>query len=85
MDRKNRDKAHEFEGNDIMELVTRVMEHGDDIIDDELTKGRIRSIYTQLRYGSKRIQEVAEYYNLPIQLIKDIRDGKIFRKITSDL
>ena len=80
-----KERAQQFEGDDITALLQRVMEHGEDIIDDELTKGRIRAIYTQLRYGSKKAYEVAEYYNLPVELIKDIRDGKIFRKITSDL
>ena len=56
----------------------------DNIIDDELTKGRIRTIYVQMKYGTKRPREIAEYYNLPVDLINDIRDGRIFGKITRE-
>ena len=73
-------KALPFEGTDIMAFI-----NNDAIVDDELTKGRIRTIYTQLRYGTKKAYEIAEYYDLPLQLVKDIRDRKIFQKITSDL
>jgi hypothetical protein len=85
MSRNSREiKPHHFEGSDIQKLFKRVMEHGEEIVDDELTKGRIRTIYTQVKYGTKSPQEVADYYGLPVQLIKDIRDEKIFRKITSE-
>ena len=79
-----RNKAQEFEGNNIIrELLPNV--NVDDIADDKITRGRIRSIYTQSKYGSKRVEDIAKYYDLPVQLIKDIRDKKAFRKITEDL
>ena len=80
---RNHDRPELFEGRDIVAMLAQGMDV-DDIIDDELTKGRIRTIYVQMKYGTKRPMEIAEYYNLPIELIKDIRDGKIFRKITSE-
>lgn len=78
-----KDRAEKFEGDDIMRALANC--NVDDIIDDELTRGRIRTIYTQLKYGTKKVYEIAEYYNLPPQLIRDIRDKKICRKITEDL
>lgn len=83
MQMRNHDRPELFEGRDIVAMLAQGMDV-DDIIDDELTKGRIRTIYVQMKYGTKRPMEIAEYYNLPIELIKDIRDGKIFRKITSE-
>lgn len=78
-------KADEFEGRDIMwylehpEELRKLMEG---IIDDELTKGRIRSIYVRVNYGQNSVKEVAKYYDLPVKLIKDIADGRIFEEIT---
>ena len=80
---RNRERTELFEGIDILSMLAQGM-NVDDIVDDELTKGRIRTIYIQMKYGTKRAREIAEYYNLPLQLIKDIRDGNIFRKITSE-
>lgn len=83
------DKAQVFEGQDIINLMQALLggneEEYEKIVDDELTKGRIRTIYTQLKYGSKRAQDIAEYYDIPITLVKDIGKGKIFEKITKDL
>lgn len=56
----------------------------DNIEDDKLTKGRIRAIYV-LQYGSMNIIEVADHHKLPVDLIRDIWEGKRFRKITEDL
>ena len=57
----------------------------DDIEDDELTKGRIRTIYVSLNYGSKTAKELSEYYDIPVQAVKDIGSGKLFGSITRDI
>lgn len=76
-------KAEEFEGRDILFYLERDM---DSIQDDELTKGRIRTIYVKLKYGHGRVaEELAEYYDLPVEIIKDIGHGKLFREITKDM
>lgn len=80
---RNEKAAKFFEGQDILDMLAQGM-NVDDVIDDELTKGRIRTIYIQMKYNTKRPREIAEYYNLPIDLVKDIRDGKIFSKITQE-
>lgn len=80
---RNHDRPELFEGRDIVAMLAQGMDV-DDIIDDELTKGRIRTIYVQMKYGTKRPFEIAEHYALPVDLIKDIRDGKIFRSITQE-
>ena len=80
---RNEKAAKFFEGQDILAMLAQGM-NVDDVIDDELTKGRIRTIYIQMKYNTKRPREIAEYYNLPIDLVKDIRDGKIFSKITQE-
>lgn len=79
-------KAEEYEGRDIMWY----LEHPDEleklmegIIDDELTVGRIRSIYVQKTYGSKSSKEIAAYYDIPVKLVNDIAEGKVFREITN--
>lgn len=54
-------------------------------IDDELTRGRIRSIYAQLQYGDGNVNKISRYYGLPRQLIIDIKRGKIFRNIINGL
>ena len=77
-------RAEPFEGQDILNLLER-MDNGDDDC-SELTKGRIRSIYVKLKYGGERYaSNLAEYYDLPIELIKDIGRGKVFKNITKDL
>lgn len=67
------------------DLLKYVIENGDEIIDDELTRGRIRSIYTQITYGIKGPREVAHYYGLPVDLVRDIANRKVFASITADL
>lgn len=74
--------ADNFEGGDIMFYLEREMEG---LKDDELTKGRIRTIYVKVRYGHTSIKELAEYYDLPPQVIRDIASGKLFSTITQDL
>lgn len=81
-----RDRARDFEGKDIMYY----LEHPDElkrlvdgVIDDELTTGRIRTIYVKVNYGQSSIKDVADYYDLPIRVVKDIASGKLFRDITS--
>jgi len=77
------DKAEPFEGMDIISLLERV---GDEEMEsDELTRGRIRAIYTQLKYGSRSARNIAEYYSIPIELVLDIGRGRIFKNITSDM
>lgn len=81
-------KAQEFEGNDIMyylENPDELKRLVDGIVDDELTRGRIRTIYVKARYGQSSINQIAEYYNLPAPVIKDIASGKLFHGITADL
>jgi len=80
---RNRNKAHNFEGNDIMYYLENRLIDG--IVDDELTRGRIRTIYVKVRYGQSSTNEIAEYYNLPVPVIKDIASGKLFHEITADL
>lgn len=78
-------KSLPFEGEDIIRSILNNPDiNVDDIICDELTKGRIRTIYVQLRYGKKNARDVAEYYDLPVQLVRDIGSGKIFKSITSE-
>lgn len=85
---RNRNKAHNFEGNDIMYYLENPDELKrliDGIVDDELTRGRIRTIYVKVRYGQSSTNEIAEYYNLSVPVIKDIASGKLFHEITADL
>ena len=77
-----KEKIRESEGRDIIHLLEKDIE---DINDDELTKGRIRSIYAKLKYGSSTAYEIADYYGLPEELIKDIGRGKVFADITADM
>lgn len=80
-------KADEFEGRDIMWYINhpdeleRWMEN---INDDELTAGRIRSIYVRVRYGHERASDVAKYYDLPVSVVNDIGNGKLFGNITNN-
>lgn len=80
--RRESEKAEAFEGQDIMFYLERDI---DEINDDELTKGRIRSIYVQLKYRQKGPTEIAEYYEIPLQVVRDIGSGKLFGSITRDL
>jgi hypothetical protein len=70
-----------YEDIDILELLMSSEEEAE----TKLTRERIRTIYSQLKYGSKKTYEIAAYYKLPVELIRDIRDGNVFRKITEDL
>ena len=78
-----REHADKYEGEDVMRLLQLAQSGA--IVDDELTKGRIRTIYVKVVYGRNKPKEIAEYYGLPEQLIKDIASGKIFRNITRDM
>lgn len=51
------------------------------IIDDELTRGRIRTIYVRMVYGHESPEVVAKYYGLPVRLMEDIRDKQIFKEV----
>lgn len=75
-------KAEPFEGQDIMDYIEKEL---DDIKDDELTAGRIRSIYVQVNFGDKPPREIAEYYDIPVKVVRDIADGKLFRSITQNI
>ncbi len=75
--------AEKYEGQDIMDLLS--LANSNEIIDDELTKGRIRTIFVKVNYGYEDPRKIAEYYSLPIKVIKDIASGKIFRSITCDM
>lgn len=66
-------------------ILNYVTNHIDDIEDDELTKGRVQSIFLQVNLGHKSIREVAEYYNLPPKVVKAIAEGKLFRSVTQDI
>lgn len=79
---KKRGNADPFEGHDIMMYIEREM---DGIDDDELTKGRIRSIFVRLKYRQSSPNQLAEYYDLPVQVIKGIGSGQLFGSITRDL
>lgn len=79
---KEIEKAETYEGEDIMFYVTK---NYDAIKDDELTKGRIRSIYVAIKYGTSTPSDLAEYYNIPIRVIRDIMSGKLFAQVTEDL
>lgn len=77
-------RAEDFEGTDILDLLTRILNGEDDLGDcNELTKGRIRTIYARVKYGKEDPREVARYYSLPPDLIRDIADNRVFRDITS--
>lgn len=78
----SRNHAKEFEGRDIMYYLNLNI---DDIEDDELTVGRIRSIYVQANYGNKSRMEIAKYYNIPVDVVKGIATGKLFKSITKDI
>lgn len=80
--RREQEKAEAFEGQDIMFYLERDV---DEINDDELTKGRIRSIYVQLKYRQKDPTSIAEYYDIPLKVVRDIGSGKLFGNITEDL
>lgn len=75
-----RKHAEKYEGEDVMRLLQ--LASSDEVNDDELTKGRIRTIFVKVVYGHERPSAVAEYYNIPVQLVKDIAAGKVFRNIT---
>lgn len=78
-------KAKEFEAGDILwylEHPDELQKFLDGVIDDELTKGRIRSIYVRVKYGQASVKEIAEYYDLPEKLVRNIADGITFRGIT---
>ena len=75
-----RTHADKYEGEDVIRLLELAQSRA--IIDDELTKGRIRTIFVQVVYGKSNPKKVADYYGLPEQLIKDIARGKVFRDIT---
>lgn len=79
---KEIEKAEPYEGEDIMSYVVK---NYDDIKDDDLTRGRIRSIYVKIKYGTSTPSDIAEYYNIPIKVVRDIASGKLFRKVTEDL
>lgn len=76
------ERAEAYEGQDIMFYLERDI---NEINDDELTKGRIRTIFVQLKYRQKSPIELAEYYDIPSQVIRDIGSGKLFGNITKDL
>lgn len=81
-------RAEKFEGRDIMWYLshpTELEQFLDGVIDDELTKGRIRTIYVKIKYGSASVRELANYYDLDEALIRDIANGKIFSELTKDL
>ncbi len=79
------------EPNNFTERIMWYLEHPDELkklidsIDDndELTAGRIRTIYARINYGNEDINKIARYYNLPVKIIKDIGNGKLFSEITS--
>lgn len=77
-----RRKAESFEGMDIMMYLEKEVGNIDD---DELTKGRIRSIFVKINYGQGSVSEVADYYGLPTSVVRDISLGRIFKSITRDL
>ena len=74
-----------FEGQDILAYWERMRDDEEAEDTNELTKGRIRTIYVKLKYGQNTEQEMADWYNLPVQFVKDIRYGRIFRNITKDI
>lgn len=53
--------------------------------DNDLTAGRIRTICAQVKHGTKRAYEIAHYYDLPVDTVRDIASGKIFGEITKDI
>lgn len=75
-------KAEAWEGEDIMYYIGKDLEA---IKCDELTAGRIRSIYSRIEYGDSTPSDLARYYEIPIKVIRDIAAGKIFESITRDL
>lgn len=77
--------------NNIEERIMWYIDHPDELeklideIDDnnEMTIGRIRTIYARVNYGNEDINKIAKYYNLPIKIIRDICNKKIFANITN--
>jgi hypothetical protein len=72
--KKGRHKANKYEGEDILNLFE--LASSDQIIDDELTRGRIRAIYVRVKYGKESTQSIANYYDVSEELIRNIVDGK---------
>ena len=79
---EERTKAEPFEGQDIMYYIEKEIE---EIKDDELTKGRIRSIFVQVNFGDKFPAEIAEYYDIPVKVVRGIAEGRLFSSITKDI
>ena len=81
-------KADDFEGMDIMWYINHPDELEklmDGIIDDELTTGRIRSIYVQVNYGHNNPGRIADYYNIPVEAVKAIANGSLLGKLTKSI
>lgn len=74
-------KAERYEGQEILDMLEN-WDPNDPDCGDELTRGRVRTIYVRTKMGGKPVREIAEYYNLPINVIQGIRDGNIFPEIT---
>lgn len=77
-----RDKAESWEGEDILYYIGKDLEK---IKCDELTKGRVRSIYASLKFGDSTPSDLAEYYGISIKVIRSIGEGKLFGELTRDL
>lgn len=78
-------KETKLEGKDIMYYIdhpTELKKLMDGIIDDELTTGRIRTIYVRMNYGNASATDLAKYYDIPVKVVKDIANGRLFGFIT---
>ena len=62
------------------EELQRLMDSIDDT--DELSRGRIQTIYARMRYGKADARELSKLYKIPVKVINDIASGKVFREIT---
>ena len=78
---KNIIKGKRYDGEELVNLIE--LANSDKIISDELTRGRIRTIFVRAKYGMDSISTLAEYYDLPKEFIRDMVKGKIFADITA--
>jgi hypothetical protein len=78
--KRTNSRINKYDGDSMLDLID--LAYSDAIVDDELTRGRIRAIYVRVKYGKESIGSIAEYYGVPETFIRDLSKGKIFADIT---
>lgn len=66
-------------------IMTYLNDKTKNIDDDEFTKYEIRAIFIGIHYNRSKLKDIADYYEIPINVVRGIAARKLFSSVTKNI